>query len=56
MKKPTPRRAPHKLVLRSEAIAVLTPSQLGQIAGASVLSACSHASNQDVACIPATDG
>jgi hypothetical protein len=56
MKKSTPKRAPHKLVLRGEAIAVLTPTQLGQIAGGSVLSACSHQSNLDVLCAPATDG
>jgi hypothetical protein len=55
MKKST-KRVPHKLVLRGEAIAVLTPTQLGQIAGASVLSGCSHQSNQDaVICAPATD-
>jgi hypothetical protein len=53
MKKSTPKRAPHKLVLRGEAIAVLTPTQLGQIVGASVLSACSHQSNQNMApCVP----
>lgn len=55
MKKSTPKRSPHKLVLRGEAIAVLTPTQLGHVAGASVLSACSHQSNQDRACVPATD-
>jgi hypothetical protein len=40
MKKSTPRRLPLKLVLRSEAIALLTPAQLGDVAGASQLQAC----------------
>lgn len=40
MKKSTPRRLPRKLVLRGEAIALLTPVQLGDVAGASQLNAC----------------
>lgn len=40
MKKSTPRRRPHKLVLRGEAIALLTPVQLDHVAGASQLQTC----------------
>lgn len=47
MKKSTPRRLPYKLVLRAESLAVLTPPQLGQVAGASNLSGCSLRSNID---------
>jgi hypothetical protein len=41
MKKSTPRRLPHKLVLRAESLAVLTPTQLTQVTGASQLEGCS---------------
>jgi hypothetical protein len=51
MKKSTSRRLPHKLVLRAEAIAMLTPAKLGQVAGASVLGDCSHQSNLEVLCV-----
>lgn len=47
MKKSIPRRLPHKLVLRAEAIAVLTPTQLGQVTGASQLQGCSIRSFAD---------
>jgi hypothetical protein len=50
MKKLTPRRLPHKLVLRSEAIALLTSTQLGQVAGASLLGDCSRRSNDVLPC------
>ena len=46
MKKSTPRRLPHKLVLRAESLAVLTPVQLGDVAGASQLNACTVVSFQ----------
>jgi hypothetical protein len=52
MKKSAPKRLPHKLVLRGEAIAMLTPTQLDRVAGASVLSACSHQSNLNGFCDP----
>ena len=51
MRKLTPKRLPHKLVLRSEAIAQLTPTQLGQVAGGSFLGDCSRQSNQQVTCL-----
>jgi hypothetical protein len=41
MKKSTPRRLPLKLVLRAESLAVLTPTQLGEVTGASQLQGCS---------------
>ena len=50
MKKLTPRRLPHKLVLRGEAIARLTPTQLGQVAGATMLGDCNRKSNLEVTC------
>jgi len=51
MKKRTPRRLPHKLVLRSEAIASLTPTQLGQVAGGSWLQNCQQNSNFEITCM-----
>lgn len=55
MKKSTLRRLPHKLVLRAESLAVLTPTQLGQVAGASQLSGCSVRSFDDP-CIAIQNG
>jgi hypothetical protein len=55
MKKLTPRRLPRKLVLRSEAIAQLTPTQLGQVAGATMLGDCSRKSNAQVTCATAVE-
>ena len=52
MKKLTPRRLPRKLVLRSEAVAQLTPTQLGQVvAGVSFLGDCSRQSNNQITCL-----
>ena len=51
MKKLTPRRLPRKLVLRSEAIASLTSTQLGQVAsGGSWLQNCQQNSNERITC------
>lgn len=50
MKKSTPKRLPRKLVLSSEALASLTPTQLGQVAGASFLQACGQQSNLQITC------
>jgi hypothetical protein len=50
MKKLTPRRLPRKLVLRSEAIAQLTSTQLGQVAGGSWLQNCQQQSNLAITC------
>lgn len=50
MKKSTPERRPRKLVLRAEAITVLTQVQLGEVAGASQLRACTVISNADSFC------
>jgi hypothetical protein len=46
MKRSTSQRVPRKLVLRSEAIAVLSPMQLDRVAGASQLRACTVVSNE----------
>ena len=51
MKKSTPRRPLRKLVLRSEAIAQLTTTQLGQVAGGSWLQNCQQQSNQHITCV-----
>jgi hypothetical protein len=53
MKKSNPKRLPHKLVLRREAIAQLASTQLSQIAsGGSWLGNCQGNSNLDkVTCI-----
>jgi hypothetical protein len=51
MKKLTPKRLPRKLVLRSEAIASLTPTQLGQVAGGSWLENCQQQSNFEITCV-----
>ena len=52
MKKLTPRRLPRKLVLRSEAIASLTSTQLGQVAGGgSWLGNCQQNSNMHITCV-----
>ena len=51
MRKLTPKRLPHKLVLRSEAIAQLTPTQLGQVAGGSWLQNCQQQSNLAITCV-----
>ena len=53
MKKLTPSRLPRKLVLRSEAIAQLTATQLGQVAGGSWLQACQQQSNEQITCVDA---
>ena len=51
MKKLTPKRLPRKLVLRGEAIASLTLTQLGQVAGGgSFLGNCQQPSNQRITC------
>jgi hypothetical protein len=50
MKKLTPKRLPRKLVLRGEAIASLTSTQLGQAAGGSWLQGCSQQSNEQITC------
>lgn len=50
MKKLTPKRLPRKLVLRGEAIASLTQTQLGQVAGGSWLQQCGQQSNFDITC------
>jgi hypothetical protein len=56
MKKLTPKRLPRKLVLRGEAIASLTPTQLGQVvAGVSFLGDCSRQSNQQITCVGAVE-
>jgi hypothetical protein len=46
MKKSTRQLIPRKLVLRLEAIAELTPVQLGRVAGGSQLRECSLISNE----------
>ena len=51
MKKLTPKRLPHKLVLRGEAIAQLTSTQLGQVAGGSWLQDCNQQSNMQITCV-----
>ena len=51
MKKLTPRRLPRKLVLRGEAIAQLTATQLGQAAGGSWLQNCQQQSNEQITCV-----
>ena len=51
MKKLTPRRLPRKLVLRAEAIAQLTSTQLGQVAGGSWLQNCQQQSNFEITCM-----
>ena len=51
MKKLTPKRLPRKLVLRGEAIASLTSTQLGQVAGGSWLQNCQQQSNQQITCM-----
>ena len=45
-----PQAPTRKLVLRGEAIAQLTPVQLGQVAGASLLGDCSRRSNDILTC------
>jgi hypothetical protein len=50
MKKLTPRRLPRKLVLRAEAIAQLAATQLGEVAGGSLLNACHQQSNLNINC------
>jgi hypothetical protein len=50
MKKHTAKRLPRKLVLRGEAIASLTQTQLNQVAGASWLQQCGQQSNFDITC------
>jgi hypothetical protein len=51
MKKSTPKRLRRKLVLRGEAIALLTLTQLDQVVGASFLFHCGQGSDQQVTCI-----
>jgi hypothetical protein len=50
MKKSTHKRSPHKLVLRAEALVLLTPVQLGNVVGASQQRTCSIISNELVDC------
>jgi hypothetical protein len=51
MKKLTPKRLPRKLVLRGEAIALLTSTQLDQVAGGSWLQNCQQQSNLAITCV-----
>jgi hypothetical protein len=51
MKKLPPKRLPRKLVLRGEAIAQLTATQLHEVAGGSWLQGCQQQSNFDITCM-----
>ena len=56
MKKLTPKRLPRKLVLRGEAIAQLTPTQLDHVAGGdSMLGNCNHPSTAHATCTSANE-
>jgi hypothetical protein len=50
MKKLTPKHLPRKVVLRGEVIALLTSTQLDQVAGGSWLQNCQQQSNEQITC------